>query len=413
MRRSLKRLIPLFTGIVIVSLAACVSVSTQFPTAQPTVFPTVTPGAPNTSVASADLTNTEWRLVSFTEAGTVTPTLPGSDLSLSFHENGEVDGSGGCNSFGGGYQVQGSNISFQQLIHTDMACTAPGLNEQEQTYLEALQSSVRFERSGDSLKIWYGNGQAVLTFSPGTASIPAQPVPTSTGVAPTLVSPTATTAASASGDVNAARRITFAAGATTATVTGHLEAFETDPYVLRVLAGQTMTVSLTFTSGQAILIIWGADGNVLMSDHAGAASFQQAMPTTQDYNIHVRNRPDGPTDYTMTISIPAPASGEQRIEFAPAATTATVSGQLNASASDRYVLNASAGQTLNIDLTFTEGAAILVVWGEDGNVLLSDHAEASSFQMVLPTTQDYHIMVRGRPEGPTTYTMGVTIPPAT
>src|SRR4026209_1798756 len=94
MRRSLKRLIPLFTGIVIVSLAACVSVSTQFPTAQPTVLPTATPGAPNTSVASADLTNTEWRLVSFTQAGTETPALPGSDLSLAFHENGEVDGSG-------------------------------------------------------------------------------------------------------------------------------------------------------------------------------------------------------------------------------------------------------------------------------------------------------------------------------
>lgn len=410
MRQFLKRLVPLFAGILMISLAACVSVSTQFPTTQPTVFPTATSGAPNTSVASPDLTNTEWRFVSFTQAGTETPALPGSDLSLLFHENGEVDGSGGCNSFGGGYQVQGSNLSFQQLIHTEMACTAPGINEQEQKYLEALQSSVRFERSGNSLKIWYGNGQDLLTFSGGTASAPAQPVPTSTGVAQTVVNPTATTAAS--GDVNPAKRITFATGATTATVTGHLEASRTDQYVLHALAGQTMTVNLTFTSGRAILIVWGADGNVLMSDHAEATSFQQALPTTQDYNIHVRNRPDGPTDYTMTISIPAPARGEQHIEFAPAATTATVSGQLNASASDRYVLNASAGQSMRIDLAFTEGAAILVVWGEDGNVLLSDHAEASSFQMVLPTTQDYHIMVHGRPEGPTTYTMTVTIPPA-
>lgn len=407
MRRFLKRLVPLFTGILMISLTACVSVSTQFPTAQPTSFPTATSGALNTSVASPNLTNTEWRLVSFTQAGTETPALPGSDLSLLFHENGEVDGSGGCNSFGGQYQVQGSNLSFQQLIHTEMACTAPGINEQEQKYLEALQSAVRFEQSGDSLKIWYGNGQDLFTFSRGTASTP---VPTFTGVAATVVNPTAT--AAASGDVNPARRITFATGATTATVTGHLEASRTDQYMLHALAGQPMTINLTFTSGQAILIVWGADGNVLMSDHAEATSFQQVLPTTQDYNIHVRNRPDGPTDYTMTISIPAPASGEQRIEFAPAATTATVSGQLNASASDRYVLSASAGQTMSIDLAFTEGAAILVVWGEDGNVLLSDHAEASSFQMVLPTTQDYHIMVRGRPEGPTTYTMTVTIPPA-
>ena len=52
---------------------------------------------------------------------------------------------------------------------------------------------------------------------------------------------------------------------------------------------------------------------------------------------------------------------------------------------------------MTIDLTFGEGEAILVVWGADGNVLLSDHAEASNFQSTLPTTQDYHIMVKGRP----------------
>jgi heat shock protein HslJ len=390
-----------------ISLAACVSVSTQFPTAQPTTLPTATTGVPN---RGTDLTNTDWTLVSFTEAGTETPVLPGSDLSLSFHENGEVDGSGGCNSFGGQYQVQGNNISFQQLIHTEMACTTQDVNEQEQTYLAALQSSVRFEQSGDTLKIWYGNGQDVLTFSRGTASLPALPVPTSTEVAPTVVNSTATTASL--GNVNPVKRIAFATGATTATVTGHLEASQTDQYVLHALAGQTMTINLTFTSGKALLIVWGADGDVLLSDHAEATSFQQVLQTTQDYSIHVRNRPDGPTDYSMTISIPTPASGEKRIEFTPGATVATVSGQLNASASDQYVLNASAGQTMSINLTFSEGAAILVVWGEDGNVLLSDHAEASSFQMVLPTTQDYHIMVHGRPEGPTAYTMTVSIPPA-
>jgi hypothetical protein len=88
-----------------------------------------------------------------------------------------------------------------------------------------------------------------------------------------------------------------------------------------------------------------------------------------------------------------------------------VSGHLSASGSDQYVLNASAGQTMSINLTFSEGQAILVVWGADGDVLLSDHAEASSFQRVLPRTQDYNITVHGRPEGNTTYSMTITIPP--
>ena len=113
----------------------------------------------------------------------------------------------------------------------------------------------------------------------------------------------------------------------------------------------------------------------------------------------------------MTVGIPPLSSAARRITFAPGATTATVAGQLNASASDQYLLQAAAGQTMTINLTFTEGAAILVVWGADGNVLMSDHAESSNFQMALSTSQDYHIQVKGRPDGPTTYNMTATIPP--
>ena len=101
----------------------------------------------------------------------------------------------------------------------------------------------------------------------------------------------------------------------------------------------------------------------------------------------------------------------ERITFAPGSTIATVTGSLPASGSDRYVLRAFAGQTMNVNLTFSEGRAILVVWGADGTVILTDHAEVSSFQGVLPATQDYYVRVRGRPGGSTTYSMTVSLPP--
>ena len=66
---------------------------------------------------------------------------------------------------------------------------------------------------------------------------------------------------------------------------------------------------------------------------------------------------------------------------------------------------------MKINMTFSEGCAILAVWGADGDVLLSDHAEASTFQGVLPATQDYYILVKGRPDGRTSYTMTITVPP--
>jgi len=53
----------------------------------------------------------------------------------------------------------------------------------------------------------------------------------------------------------------------------------------------------------------------------------------------------------------------------------------------------------------------LAVWGADRQLLLSDHAEASSFRGTLSTTQDYFIMVKGRPDGNTSYIKTVTISP--
>ena len=48
------------------------------------------------------------------------------------------------------------------------------------------------------------------------------------------------------------------------------------------MAGQEMTVNLSATTasgsaGGAILVIWGADGTVLISDHADAANWKGTL----------------------------------------------------------------------------------------------------------------------------------------
>jgi hypothetical protein len=126
----------------------------------------------------------------------------------------------------------------------------------------------------------------------------------------------------------------------------------------------------------------------------------------------VKGRPDGNTAYTLTVDITAITTGVERIEFPAGSTSTTVRGQLNASESHQYLLHAQAGQSMNINTTFSEGMAILAVWGADGDVLQSDHAEAATFQGVLRTTQDYYILVKVHPDGNTSYSMTVTIPPS-
>jgi hypothetical protein len=251
-----------------------------------------------------------------------------------------------------------------------------------------------------------GTATSVVENTLTSVSTSVQLTLTPTSLAPTVVNPTAT---SPTGDV--AERITFAAGSTSATITGNLRASGSDKYVLGALAGQTMSVDLSFSAGRAILVVWGADGTVILTDHVEAPSFQRVVPTTQDYFIRVKGSSEGSTTYSMTVSIPSISTSAERIEFASGSTSATVTGQLNATEADQYVLHALAGQTMSADTSFSEGGAILVVWGADGTVLLSDHAEVSSFQRVLPATQDYYIRVRGRPEGNTTYNMTVSLPP--
>lgn len=404
MTLSVRRLVSVFIGGVMVVLVACAPLSAPLPTAEVTDMPTGTAKIPMTA---SDLINTQWVLVAFNAGGTDIPSISGMSTTLEFQDNGQAAGSGGCNTFSSNYEAGNGTISFGPTTSTKMACSAEGVTEQEQRFFDALQSADRYEVAGNTLRIWYANGQNSLTFSRPTTGTLIPPVPSATILAPTLINPTPT-----SDNVNAPQRLAFMPGSTSTSVTGDLAAAGSDQYVLRALAGQTLSINLTFTEGQAILVVWGENGDVLLSDHAEASSFQRALPVTQDYYIQVKGRPDGDTTYRMAIDIPAIKSGVKRIEFPSGATSTTVTGQLAAAGSTQYILGAQAGQTMNIDLTFTEGSAILVVWGADGNVLLSDHAEASSFQRVLPTTQDYYIMVKGRPDGSTSYSMTVSIPPA-
>ena len=212
------------------------------------------------------------------------------------------------------------------------------------------------------------------------------------------------------------RRISFPAGGTSATIQGVTATPGLDRFVIRALAGQTMSVNISSAQGPAILIIYGADGNVLISDHAGATNWSGQLPTTQDYLIDTRSVGNAAVPFTLTVTIPplgeAPTPTPKRISFAAGGTTATQSGTLAVNGTDRWVLRALAGQTMTVNTATASGQVILIIWGvQDGNVLISDHAGATSWTGLLPSTEDYYIDVRSVGSVAANYTLQVTIPP--
>jgi heat shock protein HslJ len=112
------------------------------------------PTASAQSPEDSSLSGTRWQLVAFgdtaIEFGTVT---------LEFVNETDVNGSGGCNSYGGTYETDGDAIAFSEIISTLIACEDAAIMEQEQSYFDALELAERFELDENELTIFYGDGQ--------------------------------------------------------------------------------------------------------------------------------------------------------------------------------------------------------------------------------------------------------------
>ena len=106
----------------------------------------------------ASLAGTSWTLSNLDSAG-VTGTAP----TLVFTET-DVNGTGGCNTFGGTYTTDGDAISFGPIASTMMACEGQSM-EQETVYFAALDGANRYAVDGDALTLTGDAG--MLTFSAG------------------------------------------------------------------------------------------------------------------------------------------------------------------------------------------------------------------------------------------------------
>jgi heat shock protein HslJ len=72
--------------------------------------------------------------------------------------------SAGCNDGGGGWELDGHDLTIGTLVHTMKACSDPeGVMEQETAIYEALGSAARVEIAPGSLTILDDDGHIALT----------------------------------------------------------------------------------------------------------------------------------------------------------------------------------------------------------------------------------------------------------
>lgn len=109
-----------------------------------------------------NLTSKTWSLVEYGEPGATSSAV--GDATIRFDDaTTTAVGSTSCNSFSGGYAIDGDSMSFGPIAATERACIdPPGVMEQEADFLRILTAVTRFEATGSELRLESPDG--ILVF---------------------------------------------------------------------------------------------------------------------------------------------------------------------------------------------------------------------------------------------------------
>jgi len=157
------------------------------------------------------LTGTAWSLVDLDGE----PALASDAMTVTFGDDGTIDGFGGCNQVFGDYAVDGSTMTVAGLAATRRFCD-PDLMDREALFIAILTDASGFAIAGEELTIVASDG-AELIFSTGDTGPVATPTPepqeTPAVVSGELVGPTWVLDTLMGQSMSAFIRITIAFGA--------------------------------------------------------------------------------------------------------------------------------------------------------------------------------------------------------
>ncbi|MFC2004830.1 protease inhibitor I42 family protein [Chloroflexota bacterium] len=120
-----------------------------------------------TSTKTTTLEGNKWVLSAFGEEGSLGAVLDNTEITATFNqETGLVQGSSGCNTYGGAYYIQDNDLFIEEIEATEIGCVDPdGIMEQEQEYFRILLDAEEFQINDDILTISAGNNILLFTIS--------------------------------------------------------------------------------------------------------------------------------------------------------------------------------------------------------------------------------------------------------
>ncbi len=110
------------------------------------------------------IADTMWKLESYGERGNLQTVIQDTEITIEFKsEENKIAGSGGCNSYFGGYEINKNELTIIPPIgSTMMACPEP-IMDQEQEYFKLLETTETFQIQNGKLTISC-SGNKMLVF---------------------------------------------------------------------------------------------------------------------------------------------------------------------------------------------------------------------------------------------------------
>jgi heat shock protein HslJ len=107
-----------------------------------------------------------WSATGFLREDAFRTLVPGTEITITFGDDGEVTGSAGCNTYTATYEIEAEAIEITSPAATRMACAEPaGVMEQEQAYLALLPTAASYRLDGGSLQLLGDDGTGLVSYS--------------------------------------------------------------------------------------------------------------------------------------------------------------------------------------------------------------------------------------------------------